>query len=166
MNDTSCLSLLAQQGREFNCNGCSIIELLIAGSYGRIPYLPPHFSLLSGSEFLFHTREFAARRGVMRMLKQEDHEVFLSLAEWRSVEPKLYPPGWSFTEEFDGRLLLLPFFHRAQLHTHHSGDVSLALHMDQSRLWNLELVAKAWGGPISIVIIMCVAVFKQPMREV
>jgi hypothetical protein len=101
--------------------------------------------------------EFAERRGLMRMPQQENHEVFSSLQMWLSVPWTTFQPGWMFSESFDGRLLLLPFFHRAQSAADVSDyDVTLVLHMDASRLKNLDLVVRSWRGPISVVVMMCV----------
>jgi hypothetical protein len=157
IDDAICLPLLAQHGREFGCNGCSVVELLIAGSYGMVPHSSKRWLQWTEHDVSFHVHEYASRRGIMRMPQQEDHEVFLSLSEWRSVPLGITEPEWLFSEAFDGRLLLLPFFHRAQSGIDYAVDVTLALHMDASRLSNLDLIAKAWGGPISVVIIMCVA---------
>ena len=164
IDDASCLPLLAQQGREFGCSGCSIIELIIAGSRRMTLNAPGRQLQWTAKDFesnvhlgFSNVHEFAARRGIMRMLQQEDHEVFMSTRMWRSALQRVFAPGWSFSEAFDGRLLLLPFFHRAQLDADSTGDVTLVLHMDASRLSNLDLVARSWGGPISVVIIVCVA---------
>jgi len=162
IDDATCLPLLAQQGREFGCNGCSVVELIISGSYRMAPDSSKRWLQWTDYDVPFNVHEYASRRGIMRMQQQEDHEVFLSLKEWRSVPRGTFGPEWWFSEAFDGRLLLLPFFHRAQSDfsaTHSSVEVSLALHMDASRLSNLDLIAKAWGGPISVVIIVCVAHF-------
>jgi hypothetical protein len=168
---------LSQNGREFGCSGCNIVELVISGS--RRMTLKAHLPSLqwSAADFIAcdnsnpstrpracgskqsisSVEEFTARRGLMRMLQQENHEVFASLGEWRSVPHATFAPGWSFTEAFDGRLLLLPFFHRAQSPAGAEDDVTLLLHMDASRLPNLDLVVRSWGGAVSVVIIVCVA---------
>ena len=162
IDDATCLPLLAQQGREFGCNGCSVVELIISGSYRMAPLSSKRWLKWTEYDVPFNVHEYASRRGIMRMQQQEDHEVFLSLKEWRSVPRGTFGPEWWFSEAFDGRLLLLPFFHRAQSDfsaTHSSVEVSLALHMDASRLSNLDLIARAWGGPISVVIIVCVVHF-------
>jgi hypothetical protein len=164
IDDAVCLPLLAQQGREFGCNGCSIVELIIAGSYRMVPHSSKRKLQWTERDLLFNAHEYASRRGIMRMPQQEDHEVFLSLREWRNVPHGIFEPEWLFSEAFDGRLLLLPFFHRAQSGIDSAVDVTLALHMDASRLSNLDLIAKTWGGPISVVIIVCVAYFYQSFK--
>ena len=171
---------LSQHGREFGCSGCSIIELIIAGSRRMTSRV--HLPLLqwTARDFLScdsedaavrprscgskttisSVEEFTARRGLMRMLQQEDHEVFSSLGTWLTVPQGEFATGWSFTEAFDGRLLLLPFYHRAMSADDAAGNVTLLLHMDASRLPNLDLVVRSWGGAVSVVILVCVV---QPL---
>jgi hypothetical protein len=167
----------AQEAQEFRCSGCNIMELILAGRH-RMALKSPvqllqwtHEDFLScdgnnaterpgacGSKTMMsHVEEFAARRGLMRMLQQEDHEVFSSLSAWRSAPSATFAPGWFFSETFDGRLLLLPFYHRAQAAAESAEDVTLLLHMDASRLKNLEHAVTSWGGPVSVVVIVYVA---------
>jgi hypothetical protein len=148
--------VLAQQAREFGCSGCNIMELIIAGSRHMVLNAPlqlqwAHDDFLSSS-----LEEFAIRRGLMRMLQQEDHEVFSSLQEWRIAKQGSFEPGWQFSETFDGRLLLLPFYHRAQAADSSHDDLTLLLHMDLSRLKNLHNVVTSWGGLVSAVVIVYV----------
>ena len=93
----------------------------------------------------------------MRMQQQEDHEVFSSLQEWRIAKQGSFEPGWQFSETFDGRLLLLPFYHRAQAADSSHDDLTLLLHMDLSRLKNLHNVVTSWGGLVSAVVVVYVA---------
>ena len=167
----------AQEAREFRCSGCNIMELILAGSH-RMALKSPvqqlqwtHEDFVScdgnnaterpgacGSKAIMsHVEEFAARRGLMRMLQQEDHEVFQSMSDWRSAPSATFAPGWFFSEAFDGRLLLLPFYHRAQAAAQPADDVTLLLHMDASRLKNLEHAVTSWAGPVSVVVIVYVA---------
>ena len=171
---------LSQHGREFGCSGCSIIELIIAGSRRMTSRVQLPLLQWTARDFLScdsedaamrpksceskttisSVEEFTARRGLMRMLQQEDHEVFSSLETWHTVPQGEFATGWSFTEAFDGRLLLLPFYHRAMAADDAAGNVTLLLHMDSSRLPNLDLVVRSWGGAVSVVILVCVA---QPL---
>jgi hypothetical protein len=170
-------SLLAQEAREFGCSGCNIIELGIAGSRRMLLKAPAQQLQWTHEDFvscdsddaakrpstcgskrsMSNVEEFAARRMLTRMLQQEDHEVFSSLGEWRSATQGSFEPGWRFSETFDGRLLLLPFFHRAQTAAESVDDVTLLLHMDSSRLKNLDNVVTSWGGLVSVVVIVYVA---------
>jgi hypothetical protein len=148
--------VLAQEAREFGCSGCNIMELIIAGSHLMVPNAP----LLPWrrDDFLpSSSEEFAIRRGLMRMLQREDHEVFSSLQEWRTAKQGSFEPGWRFSETFDGRLLLLPFYHRAQTADSSHDDLTLLLHMDLSRLKNLDNVVTSWGGLVSAVVVVYVA---------
>ena len=149
--------VLAQQAREFGCSGCNIMELIIAGSRHMVLNAPlqlqwAHDDFLSSS-----LEEFAIRRGLMRMQQQEDHEVFSSLQEWRIAKQGSFEPGWQFSETFDGRLLLLPFFHRAQAADASADDLTLLLQLDSSRLNNLDNAVTSWGGVVSIVVVAYVA---------
>ena len=157
--------LLAQEAREFGCSACNIMELIITGSYRMAIEAPVHAvpqlqwthtdfqeDALSSS-----VEEFAIRRGLMRMQQQEDHEVFSSLQEWRIAKQGSFEPGWQFSETFDGRLLLLPFFHRAQAADASADDLTLLLQLDSSRLNNLDNAVTSWGGAVSIVVIAYVA---------
>ena len=151
--------LLAQEAREFGCSGCNIMELIIAGSYRMVTYAK-HFEELQWTHEDFvssSVEEFAARRGLMRMLKEEDHEVFSSLQEWRAAEQSTFEPGWQFSEAFDGRLLLLPFFHRAQSADASDDDLTLLLQLDASRLNKLDQVVTSWGGLVGVVVVVYVA---------
>jgi hypothetical protein len=157
-NSNSSSDHVAQEAREFGCSGCNIMELIIAGSY-RIVTEAQAKTLQWTHEDVWSSsvEEFAARRGLMRMLQQEDHEVFSSLHEWRLAERSSFEPGWHFSETFDGRLLLLPFFHRAQAADAFDDDLTLLLHLDASRLNNLDNVVTSWGGFVSIVVVVYVA---------
>ncbi len=154
----SSYELLAQEAREFGCSGCNIMELIIAGSYRMVTEAQAkelqwtHEDVWSSS-----VEEFAARRGLMRMLQQEDHEVFSSLQEWRLAEQIRFEPGWQFSESFDGRLLLLPFFHRAQAADASDDDLTLLLQLDASRLSKLDNVVTSWGGLVGVVVLVYVA---------
>jgi hypothetical protein len=167
--------LLAQEAREFGCSACNIMELIITGSYRMAIEAP----VLANGALIelqwIHTdfqevcvddscdvlsssvEEFAIRRGLMRMQQQEDHEVFSSLQEWRIAKQGSFEPGWQFSETFDGRLLLLPFFHRAQAADASADDLTLLLQLDSSRLNNLDNVVTSWGGVVSIVVVAYVA---------
>ena len=169
--------LLAQEAREFGCSGCNIMELVISGSHRMVLKAPVQQLQWTHDDFLScdsedaakrpsacgeqrgmsSVEEFAARRGLMRMLQQEDHEVFSSLQEWRIATQGSFEPGWQFSETFDGRLLLLPFFHRARAAAASVNDVTLLLHMDASRLKNLDNVVTSWGGLVSVVVIVYVS---------
>jgi hypothetical protein len=155
--------LLAQEAREFGCSGCNIMELIIAGSYRMVTHAR-HFEAQvkelqwTREDFVSsRVEEFAARRWLMRMLKQEDHEVFSSLQEWRAAEQSRFKPGWQFSEAFDGRLLLLPFFHRAQSDDASDDDLTLLLQLDASRLNKLDQVVTSWGGLVGVVVLVYVA---------
>jgi hypothetical protein len=153
------LSLLAQEGREFGCSGCSIIELVVAGSYRMTLKAPIQMLQWKAEDFIKNdisaVEEFAVRRELMRMLQQEDHEVFSTFREWQTVPLQTFSADWAFSEAFDGRLLLLPFYHRSLSAADSVRDVTLVMHMDASRLKNLDLVFRAWDGPGSIVVVMC-----------
>jgi hypothetical protein len=169
--------LLAQEGREFGCSGCNIIELLISGHNRMTLKTPVQMLQWAYEDFIScdiddaanrpaecgskkrasSVEEFAARRGLMRMLHQEDHEVFMSFADWRDVPMQKFSSGWKFSETFDGRLLLHPFYHRARVAHDSIRDVTLLMHMDASRLKNLDLALRSWSGPVSIVVLMCVS---------
>ena len=175
------LSLLAQEGREFGCSGCSIIELVIAGSYRMTLKTPVQMLQWKAEDFISCesndpskrpaecgsrndisvVEEFAARRGLVRMLQQEDHEVFSTFREWQAVPSEHFSADWVFSEAFDGRLLLLPFYHRSVSATDSVRDVTLLMHMDASRLKNLDLVLRSWGGPVSIVVLMYTLIFRS-----
>jgi hypothetical protein len=168
--------LLAQEGREFGCSGCNIVELLISGHHRMTLKTPAQMLQWAYEDFIScdsddaaqrpaecgskqrmsSVEEFAARRGLMRMLQQEDHEVFMSFSDWRDVPVQKFSSGWKFSETFDGRLLLHPFYHRARVAHDSARDVTLLMHMDASRLKNLDLALRSWGGPVSIVVLMCV----------
>jgi hypothetical protein len=172
------LLLLAQEAREFGCSGCNIIELLISGSYrmnlkapvkllqwkaqdfiscaNDDPSKRPFFSFCGAKDGISGVEEFAARRGLMRMLQQEDHEVFSSFREWRDAPSDTFPREWAFSEAFDGRLLLLPFYHRAATAVASVHDVTLLTHMDATRLKNLDMFVRSWDGPVSVVLLVCV----------
>jgi hypothetical protein len=155
------LLLLAQEAREFGCGGCNIIELLISGSHRMNLKAPVKLLQWKAQDFISKdgisgVEEFAARRGLMRMLQQEDHEVFLSFREWRDAPSDTFPREWAFSEAFDGRLLLLPFYHRAAAVVASVHDVTLLTHMDATRLKNLDIFVRSWDGPVSVVLLVCV----------
>jgi hypothetical protein len=134
------------------------MELVIAGSYRMVTEAQAKMLQWTNEDvWPSSVEEFAARRGLMRMLQQEDHEVFSTLHEWRLAERSSFEPGWHFSETFDGRLLLLPFFHRAQAADAFDDDLTLLLHLDASRLNNLDNVVTSWGGFVSIVVVVYVA---------
>jgi hypothetical protein len=178
------LSLLAQEGREFGCSGCSMIELVVAGSYRMTLKAPIKMLQWKAEDFIScessdpskrpakcgskndisAVEEFAARRGLMRMLQQEDHEVFSTFREWRTVPSETFSADWVFSEAFDGRLLLLPFYHRSLSAADSVRDVTLLMHMDASRLKNLDLVVRSWNGPVSIVVLMCAPIARSAQQ--
>jgi hypothetical protein len=153
------------------------MELIVAGSYRMARSAPVQQLQWTREEFLScdsddptqrpsecgssnsmaSVEEFAARRELMKMQQQEDHEVFSTLKEWRDATQGSFQPGWQFSPSFDGRLLLLPFYHRAQDAAGSNDDVTLLLHMDSSRLKNLDNVVTSWGGLVSVVIIVYAA---------
>jgi hypothetical protein len=157
--------LLAQEAREFGCSACNIMELIITGSYRMaieapvraVPQLQWSHTDFQVDDLSSSVEEFVIRRGLMRMQQQEDHEVFSSLQEWRIAKQGSFEPGWQFSETFDGRLLLLPFFHRAQAADASADDMTLLLQLDSSRLNNLDNVVTSWGGVVSIVVVAYVA---------
>ena len=65
IDDATCLPLLAQQGREFGCNGCNIIELIISGSYRMAPDSSKRWLQWTEHDVPFNVHEYASRRGIM-----------------------------------------------------------------------------------------------------
>jgi hypothetical protein len=148
--------------KEFGCEGCSLIELLLVGTRN-VPPEPSH--LWQTSDFApigiqksgrscggnNNVQELILRHKLMRMNIFEDHEVFDSFNNWAQVKPE--PGGVVYDENFDGRLLVLPNYLRAH-ESHDQNQVVLCLHMDASRIALLDVIARSWNGPISATIVV------------
>jgi hypothetical protein len=148
--------------KEFGCEGCSLIELLLVGTRNA-PVEPPRpwhmldFAPIGNRRAgrpcggNNNVQELILRHKLMRMRTLEDHEIFDAMEDWARVEPGL--EGARYDSDFDGRLLVLPNFLRAD-ESHDQSQVVLCLHMDASRIALLDIIARSWNGPISVTLVV------------
>jgi hypothetical protein len=152
----------APEVKEFGCDGCSLIELLLVGAR-KAPRAPPRLWHTSDFAIIGNQRsgrtcgmnnnvqELILRQELMRMKSLEDHEIFDSFQAWARVKPG--PVSAIYRADFDGRLLVLPNFLRA-VESHDPNQVVLCVHMDASRIKLLDIIARSWNGPVSVAIVV------------
>jgi glycosyltransferase involved in cell wall biosynthesis/SAM-dependent methyltransferase len=148
--------------KEFGCERCSLIELLLVGTR-KAPPEPPRYWHMSDFVPICNQRsgracggnnnvqELILRQELMRMNSLEDHEMFDSFQAWAKVKPG--PEKANYRADFDGRLLVLPNFLQA-VDIHDPKQIVLCLHMDASRINFLDIIARSWNGPVSVAIVV------------